>query len=174
MPRDSDLPYPTPSSTAVTALMKGNRRADTKPEQRLRSQLHRDGLRFRKDLLIRTGEVKVKPDLVFSRHRVAVFVDGCFWHGCPDHGRQPRANPEYWGPKLRRNADRDARVDSALREDGWAVVRVWEHEDPVKATNLVKAALTRRNRAARAGAFASSACLSACTQPIVPGSQCRD
>jgi DNA mismatch endonuclease (patch repair protein) len=123
--------------------MKGNRRSDTKPEQRLRSLLHRDGLRFRKDLLVRAGTIKVKPDVVFTRGRVAVFVDGCFWHGCPDHGRRPRVNSDYWGPKLERNAERDARVDAALSEEGWEVVRVWEHTDPADAARAVKAALGR-------------------------------
>jgi DNA mismatch endonuclease (patch repair protein) len=123
--------------------MKGNRRSDTKPEQRLRSLLHRDGLRFRKDLLVRAGSINVKPDVVFTRDRVAVFVDGCFWHGCPDHGRLPRVNADYWGPKLKRNAERDARVDRALGDDGWEVVRVWEHMDVADAARAVKAALGR-------------------------------
>lgn len=121
--------------------MKGNRRSDTQPEQLLRSRLHRDGLRFRKDLLLRAGEVKVKPDLVFVRDRVAVFVDGCFWHQCPDHGRQPRVNQEYWGPKLRRNVDRDSTVDSALKDHGWTVVRIWEHSSASEGAELVKATL---------------------------------
>lgn len=123
--------------------MKGNRRSGTKPEQRLRSRLHREGLRFRKDLMVRAGNIKVKPDVVFPRARVAVFVDGCFWHGCPDHGRRPRVNADYWGPKLERNADRDARVDAALKADGWEVVRIWEHTAPVDAANAVRAALGR-------------------------------
>jgi DNA mismatch endonuclease (patch repair protein) len=152
LPRDADLPYPVPSSAAVTALMKGNRRSDTKPEQLLRSHLHRDGLRFRKDRLVRAGNIKVKPDVVFTRDRVAVFVDGCFWHGCPDHGRQPRVNADYWGPKLARNAERDARVDAALGEDGWAVVRVWEHTDPAEAARVVQAAIRCRRPTDRAPA----------------------
>lgn len=121
--------------------MKGNRRADTKPERLLRSRLHQEGLRFRKDLLVRADDIKVKPDIVFTRDRVAVFIDGCFWHGCPDHGRLPRANGGYWGPKFERNAARDARVNSALRNHGWTVVRVWEHMTSDEAAEAVKSAL---------------------------------
>lgn len=149
MARDADLPYPVPSSAGVSGRMKANHRLDTKPEQRLRSQLHREGLRFRKDLLVRAGSIKVKPDIVFPRERVAVFVDGCFWHGCPVHGRQPRANAEYWVPKLARNAERDARVSGALADAGWAVVRIWEHADQVEAARAVRAELGRARDAQR-------------------------
>jgi DNA mismatch endonuclease (patch repair protein) len=116
--------------------MQANRRTDTKPEIRLRSALHRRGFRFRKDFRITAGEVKVRPDIVFTRRRVAVFVDGCFWHGCPDHGRTPSVNGWYWSPKLQRNADRDQRVTCALEATGWRVFRFWEHEalDDVVAT----------------------------------------
>jgi DNA mismatch endonuclease (patch repair protein) len=116
--------------------MQANRRTDTKPEIRLRSALHRRGFRFRKDFRITAGEVKVKPDIVFTRRRVAVFVDGCFWHNCPVHGRTPSVNGWYWSPKLQRNADRDERVTAALRADHWLVLRFWEHEalDDVVAT----------------------------------------
>ena len=136
--------------------MKGNRRSDTKPEQLLRSRLHREGLRFRKDLLVRVGNLKVKADIVFTRDRVAVFVDGCFWHGCPDHGRQPRANANYWGPKLERNTERDARVNAALREGGWAVIRIWEHTHPAEAARAVEVALQRRRATDRAPVAAGS------------------
>lgn len=151
MPRDADLPYPAPSSAAVTAMMKGNRRADTKPEQLLRSRLHREGLRFRKDLLVRAGELKVKADVAFTRDRVAVFVDGCFSHRCPDHGRQPRVNVAYWGPKLRRNAERDAAVNRALQDHGWTVVRIWEHSSTSEAFQRVAAALERSRNQSTSG-----------------------
>lgn len=121
--------------------MRGNRRADTKPERMLRSRLHAEGFRFRKDLLVRAGNTRVKADLVFPRDRVAVFVDGCFWHGCPEHGRQPQTNGAYWGPKLLRNVERDATVNEALRNDGWTVLRVWEHSSPSEAVEMVAAAL---------------------------------
>ncbi len=133
-------PYPHPSSAAVTAVMKGNRSLDSKPEVALRSLLHRAGFRFRKHRAIRANDVTVKPDLVFVALRVAVFVDGCFWHNCPKHGRQPQVNEDYWGPKLERNRRRDERVNRALRAAGWRVVRIWEHDSaPVAMRKVVKA-----------------------------------
>jgi len=70
---------------------------------------------------------RAKVDIVFTRARVAVFIDGCFWHGCPEHGHTPRANTHYWVPKLARTAARDKRISDALRRDGWRVLRIWEH-----------------------------------------------
>jgi DNA mismatch endonuclease (patch repair protein) len=143
----SALPYPVPTSPNVTSAMKGNRRADTKPELALRSALHRRGLRFRKDAPVSADGLSVRPDVVFTREQVAVFVDGCFWHGCPDHGNTPRANTNYWGPKLARNAKRDRLVTTALTRSGWMVLRVWEHEEAGEAADRVAAALlSRRNR----------------------------
>lgn len=107
--------------------MLGNRRVDTKPEIALRSALHRAGLRFRKDYRLDLDSTRVKPDIVFTRAKVAVFVDGCFWHCCPEHGTQPSRNVDYWLPKLRRNVERDGEQDAALTADGWRVIRVWEH-----------------------------------------------
>jgi DNA mismatch endonuclease (patch repair protein) len=133
--------YPHPSSPAVTAAMKGNRRADTKPELALRSALHALGLRFRKDHLLRTSAgSRVKADVVFTRARLAVFVDGCFWHGCPEHGNTPKANTAYWGPKLERNRQRDEILSRELRADGWSVVRIWEHEPLDQALDRIVAA----------------------------------
>jgi DNA mismatch endonuclease (patch repair protein) len=117
--------------------MKGNRRADTKPEVAIRSALHSLGFRFRKDHSIEAGQIRVKADLVFTRKRVAVFIDGCFWHGCPEHGRTPKANVHYWGPKLQRNTRRDRLVTEALERDGWVVLRLWEHESVTVAVELI-------------------------------------
>lgn len=118
--------------------MKGNRRADTKPELALRRALHGQGYRYRKDFrLDLDGGVKVRPDIVFTARRVAVFVDGCFWHCCPEHGRQPAANTWYWEPKLRRNVERDRAADAALGHAGWTVVRLWEHESLEEAVAAV-------------------------------------
>ena len=83
----------------------------------------------------------MRPDIVFTRRRVAVFVDGCFWHACPDHGQLPRANASYWEPKLCRNAERDRADTGALERSGWSVVRVWEHEPTPTAVAIVEAAL---------------------------------
>lgn len=110
-------------------IMSANRRRDTEPELRLRSQLHRRGLRFRVDFPIRVeGRRPVRPDIVFMGSRVAVFVDGCFWHGCPEHGSQPKSNTSYWEPKILRTQERDREADRALRNEGWWVLRFWEHD----------------------------------------------
>lgn len=141
------VPYPAPTSSAATRIGKANRKRDTRPEVSLRSALHRRGLRFRKEQLIRTSAgVKVRPDVVFGKARVAVFVDGCFWHGCPDHGTIPRRNLEYWGPKLDRNIERDHRANETLDADGWLVLRVWEHEGSEATDRVVKAVRARLGR----------------------------
>ncbi len=138
------LPYPHPTSEAVSQRMRANPRRDTKPEIALRAELHRLGLRFRKDHPLRLADRVVRPDVVFTRARLAVFVDGCFWHCCPEHGNVPRANGDYWGPKLERNVARDRAVDRALADAGWRVVRVWEHEDVVGVAGVVAAQLHAR------------------------------
>src|SRR5687767_14914129 len=108
---------------AVTAVMRANKKRDTLPETRLRQSLHRAGLRFRKHLEIRADALAVRPDVVFTRRRVAVFVDGCFWHSCPEHGTKPRSNSSYWAAKLQRNQARDVAVNAALERNGWRVIR---------------------------------------------------
>lgn len=138
------LPYPHPTDPQVSARMRRNPRRDTKPEVALRSALHRAGLRFRKDLPIRTPERLVRPDVVFTRARVAVFVDGCFWHCCPVHGNVPRANAAYWEPKLERNVLRDRAVNAALNASGWMVLRAWEHEEPAAVALRVAQAVAGR------------------------------
>lgn len=122
--------------------MRANRRTDTKPELALRSELHRRGLRFRKDYRLDLGGVRPRPDVVFTRAKVAVFIDGCFWHLCPDHGRAPGSNQAYWSPKLARNVERDRLYDGALRAAGWTVVRVWEHVPTTEAADLVHHAVS--------------------------------
>jgi DNA mismatch endonuclease (patch repair protein) len=121
--------YPQPSSPGRSANMRAIRRTDTKPEVTLRRALHRLGYRYRKDyrLDLATGR-RVRPDIAFTGRRVAVFVDGCFWHACPQHGRNPAVNDWYWAPKLRRNVERDRAADESLAASGWQVVRIWEHE----------------------------------------------
>ncbi|MFF4124210.1 very short patch repair endonuclease [Microbispora rosea] len=138
--------YPAPLNEGRSRNMRANRRADTKPEVALRSALHRLGYRYRKDLRIDLGDgVKVRPDIVFTARKVAVFVDGCFWHVCPEHGRQPTVNEWYWTPKLRRNMERDQRANAALAEAGWQVIRLWEHEPLPSAIEAVVAALNPRS-----------------------------
>jgi DNA mismatch endonuclease, patch repair protein len=137
-------PYPAPSSAGRSANMKANRRTDTKPELALRRALHGLGYRYRKDHRLDLADgVRVRPDIVFTARRVAVFVDGCFWHCCPEHGSQPSANNWYWEPKLRRNVERDRAADEALGDAGWTVVRLWEHEQLEAAIDAVVAALAQ-------------------------------
>lgn len=131
------VPYPVPSSPAATAVGKANKRKDSRAEVRLRSALHRRGFRFRKDLLVRAGGLRVHVDVAFTRRQLAVFVDGCFWHGCPLHRYIPRTNCAYWAPKLSGNEVRDRRVDEALGQAGWDVLRIWEHVAMDEAVELV-------------------------------------
>lgn len=106
--------------------MQANRRRDTGPEMALRRELHRRGHRFRVDYPPVAG-LRCRADIVFTRALVAVFVDGCFWHSCPEHGTTPRANREWWRTKLELNVARDRRNDTALAQAGWRVIRIWEH-----------------------------------------------
>jgi DNA mismatch endonuclease (patch repair protein) len=137
---------PTPQSEERSRNLRAIRRSDTKPEIRLRSLLHRQGLRFRKDHRIDLPDgVRVRPDVVFTRMKVAVFYDSCFWHACPDHGRRPAVNDWYWGPKLARTVQRDREATEALTRHGWAVVRIWEHDSLDDASQDV-AGLVRQRR----------------------------
>jgi DNA mismatch endonuclease, patch repair protein len=150
--------YPHPSSAGRSANMRANRRTDTKPELALRRALHRQGYRFRKDYRLDLADGKrVRPDIAFTARRVAVFVDGCFWHACPEHGSKPAANVWYWEPKLRRNVERDRAADAALAAAGWNVVRVWEHETLDAAVTAVLAVLATSSRARVRGAAAGDA-----------------
>lgn len=134
--------YPACRDEGRSRNMRANRRVNSKPEVALRSRLHRLGYRFRKDLRIDLDSVRVRPDIVFTRKKIAIFVDGCFWHVCPIHGRYPKVNQWYWVPKLRRNVERDRAADSALTDAGWTVVRIWEHELPDDAVRRVESRLS--------------------------------
>ena len=128
------------STDAVHERMSRQRRRDTAPEVALRRALHAVGLRFyvhRRPL----RSLRREADVVFPRRRVAVFVDGCFWHRCPEHGVSPRLNDGYWSAKLDNNAARDRETDEVLTNAGWRVVRVWEHEDPESAAERVAGAV---------------------------------
>lgn len=122
------------------------KRANTKPEVALRSALHRTGFRFRKDFPIRVSSTLIRPDIVFTRERVAVFIDGCFWHMCPKHSTMPATNTEFWKTKLEGNAARDAKQGGLLVGDGWLVVRIWEHEPLDDAVDTVRHAVDGRRR----------------------------
>jgi len=125
--------------------MQGNRHRDTQPERLLRSALHKAGLRFRKHTYPIAG-LRCRADVVFPREKVAVFVDGCFWHCCPTHGNIPRDEGGYWAAKLERNVERDQRNNKALKSADWLVLRFWEHEDLAAAAIQVRAALTIRRK----------------------------
>ncbi|ADP84685.1 very short patch repair endonuclease [Pseudofrankia inefficax] len=132
------------SSAGVRASMRSNKSRDTKPELALRSAVHGLGLRYRVGArplpaVRRTG------DLVFPRVRVVVFLDGCFWHGCPRHHTVAKTNADFWAEKVRINRERDLNTDHVLEAAGWQVVRVWEHEDPgVAAERVAEVVRTRR------------------------------
>jgi DNA mismatch endonuclease, patch repair protein len=133
---------PRASSAAVRKVMQSNRKRDTRPEVAVRRAAHALGLRYRVAARPLPGH-RWTADLVFSRARVAVFVDGCFWHACPEHFSPPRTNSSYWGPKIERNQARDAAADSALAAHGWTSLRVWEHERPEDAASRIAAAVVR-------------------------------
>jgi len=136
-------PAPPPTSIGVRAVMQGNRGHDTSPERAIRSAIHARGLRFRKQVSPLPG-LRCRADFIFPKERVAVFVDGCFWHGCPIHGRRPTRNSEYWQDKFARNRARDERNNVVLAENGWAVIRAWEHEPVDKVAARVQAEVLRR------------------------------
>lgn len=125
--------------------MLGNRRRDTLPELALRSRLHAMGLRYRVDARP-LPELNRRADLVFRPARVAVFVHGCYWHGCAEHYARPRTNAEYWSAKVEGNAARDADTVARLRAAGWSAVVVWEHEDAQTAARRVARHVARRRQ----------------------------
>ncbi|MEW6404410.1 MAG: very short patch repair endonuclease [Chloroflexota bacterium] len=141
---------PSASSKAALNRMKAAKPRDTAPEKALRSALHGMGLRFRIDgKLIK--ELNRRVDIVFQTAKVAVFVDGCFWHGCPIHGTQARANAEFWSSKIKRNQERDLETTRLLKKAGWKVVRVWEHEDPIKASRKIFQIVSSRRIQSQSG-----------------------
>ncbi len=121
--------------------MQMQRNRDTAPELALRRELHRRGLRYRVDVSLPEVGRRRRVDIVFPRRRIAVFVDGCFWHGCPAHGNRPTANPDWWAEKLVRNKQRDADTACILQAASWVVLRFWEHEDPSSAADTVEEAV---------------------------------
>lgn len=126
--------------------MSRQRRRDTNPEMALRRRLHARGLRYRVDEPL-PGLPRRRADLMFPTERLVVFVDGCFWHGCPEHRTEPTANSDWWAAKLRGNVERDRSTDAHLTGLGWMVARVWEHEDPGRAADRVEAAIRARRLA---------------------------
>ena len=128
------------STPHVRASMLGNKSRDTLPEKALRSAVHALGLRYRVGARP-LPSLRRTADLVFRRERVAVFLDGCFWHGCPEHHSVAGSNSEYWARKVALNQRRDRDTDEQLVTAGWVVVRVWEHESPLEAAHRVQAVI---------------------------------
>jgi DNA mismatch endonuclease (patch repair protein) len=132
------------SDEATRNKMLANRSRDTKPELLVRSLLHRSGLRYRVNQRP-LPELRRTADIVFRKARVAVFIDGCFWHGCPDHYKKPSTNAKYWIDKVEGNKRRDQGTDALLAESGWNVLRYWEHEPPERVAAEVEALVLSRN-----------------------------
>lgn len=122
--------------------MRSQRQRDTKPERLIRQHLHAAGLRYRVDYPL-PNMPRRRADIAFPRLRIAVFVDGCFWHRCPTHGSLPASNREWWRKKLAGNVQRDRDTDERLRSAGWTVVRAWEHEDPRQVADGVTATVRK-------------------------------
>lgn len=127
------------SSPAVRSVMRANRARDTRPELALRSAIREHGLHYRIDIRP-VSDIRRRADVVFLGAKIAVFCDGCYWHGCPDHYRPARRNSDFWTSKIDGNRTRDRETDQLLADAGWQVIRVWEHEDPrIAAARVVEA-----------------------------------
>ena len=129
------------SSDAASRRMRATRRRDTLPERLLRSELHRRGLRYRVDYPVLPRR---RADVVFPVRQLAVFVDGCFWHGCPVHGTLAKANAAFWKAKISANRERDHNTDVRLAGAGWEVVRIWEHQSMSEAADFIEAIVRDR------------------------------
>jgi len=130
------------TTRAISARMSRQARRDTAPEVALRRELHRRGLRFRVDWPL-PGLPRRRADIAFTRRKVAVFVDGCFWHSCPEHATAPVSNGGWWADKLANNVRRDRQTDKHLRSLGWSVLRFWEHEAALSCGDLVSQAVAQ-------------------------------
>ncbi|MCX0278261.1 very short patch repair endonuclease [Nocardia zapadnayensis] len=124
------------SSETARLTMRANRRRDTRPELLVRRILHARGLRYRVDVAV-TDDRRKRADIVFTRTRIAVYIDGCFWHGCPEHFIPPKTNQSYWEPKIEGNIERDIKTSEEFRSRGWLVLRFWEHEDPAAVAECI-------------------------------------
>ena len=127
---------PPASSEAVRRRMQSTPQRDTPAELRVRRALHSMGLRYSVDAKPLSNSPR-RADIVFRRAKIAVLVDGCFWHGCPLHVSWPRANARFWRQKIGANRARDAKTDRELKKHGWLAIRVWEHQDPSRAARLI-------------------------------------
>lgn len=133
----ASVALPNAGSAETATRLSQQRQRDTKPELLLRRELHRRGLRYRVDAQL-PEMPRRRADLLFTRRKVAVFVDGCFWHACPLHATNPRSNSEWWSNKLQNNVKRDLDTNARLSEQGWVVLRFWEHEDIITAADIIE------------------------------------
>jgi len=133
-------PDRVPPSRRLSEKMSTLARTDTRPELALRSELHRLGLRYRIQVPV-PGNLRRRIDIAFTRVKVAVFVDGCFWHGCQLHGTRPVTNREWWDWKFAKIQARDADTNRLLEHEGWSVIRVWEHDNPIEAARQIASAV---------------------------------
>jgi len=131
------------SSSRARNVMRGNRSRDTRPELAVRSIVHRRGFRYRVSARP-LPEVRRSADLLFAKAKVAVFVDGCYWHGCPEHYVPSLTNKDYWADKISRNRIRDIDTNSRLEAEGWLAIRIWSHMDPEEAADVICQALKDR------------------------------
>src|SRR3954452_13192170 len=150
------MPESWASSRDARARMRANRSRDTKPELALRSAVHGLGLRYRVSARP-LADLRRTADLVFPTAKVAVFLDGCFWHGCPEHHTVAATNAKFWADKVDGNRARDRDTDRRLEAAGWSSVRVWEHEDPAEAAQRVRDIVLAR-RTVTWSSRASEAC----------------
>lgn len=135
------------SSPGRRRIMQGNRSKDTRPELAVRRLLHAAGLRYRVSYAPLAG-LRRRADIAFPKQRVAVFIDGCFWHGCPEHGRTRfNVNVDYWPEKIEKNRSRDLDTNERLAAAGWLVLRFWEHEPPAVAAAKIADMVRGRRRA---------------------------
>lgn len=139
------------SSAGTRATMRGNRSRDTRPELLVRRLLHAAGLRYRVSAKPE-ADLRRAADILFRQARVAVLIDGCYWHGCPDHYIPPKANGVYWSDKVVRNRARDADTNRVLTERGWVVLRFWGHEDLAVVAERIIAVVSARRPRRTAGA----------------------
>lgn len=137
-------------SKGVSTRMRKQRTVDSGPEVRVRRALFTSGLRYRKQVPVPDRKRRT-IDIAFPGAKLAVFIDGCFWHGCPEHRSKPKHNHEWWRAKLEGNRQRDVETDQILVEKGWKVMRFWEHDDPATVASVVSAYIASRRMERRHG-----------------------
>lgn len=166
----SDLQTSWASSPQSRTRMQAQRARDTAPELAIRRLLYQVGFRYRIDRSP-IPSLHRRADIVFGAARVAVFVDGCFWHSCPQHGTKPKSNADRWEAKLSRNRIRDRHTDQVLLDSGWLPVRVWEHEEPTVAASKIATIVRARTAAASPRSRRADQLYSRSISPISPRSE---